>query len=200
MNFGLPGEYLIIKDRFGKILSSGRVIGNKKNAGDKTFNHVSVDGLFYFNLESKDFVFEFKKDFVKTKQFDGSLDFTPWEDALDKPYQDIYKDKCFNIIDKEVSLLVKCLNKIHGLETFGSCSGHGVRNLYVDCVISDLNAIILLESVIMTYFIKDFDLLFVSDRFLFDGKVNLTLKSKNVGDLAYKAAENLSLKILESLS
>lgn len=46
MNFGLPGEYLIIKDRFGKILSSGRVIGNKKNAGDKIFNHVSVDGLF----------------------------------------------------------------------------------------------------------------------------------------------------------
>ena len=39
-------------------------------------------------------------------------------------------------IDKEIRPIVRILNE-EGIETFASCSGHGTKNPWVNCLISD---------------------------------------------------------------
>lgn len=198
--FGIPFKYLIIKDKNNQILASGKIAGRKTISEKYEFNHVSVDGRYFFNLDSKDFIFEFKNSVVEEKIFDGSLEYTEWADSFFKPNQNIYRDKDIDELDEEVKLLVKCLNRITGVTTIGSCCGHGEKILYVDFIISDLSAIAKLEYLISHYYIDDFDLLYDSTRFIVDGNIVLTLQSKKIGEEAFRASDSLAEKILETVS
>lgn len=199
--FGLDFDYLIIKDLNGKVLASGKVVGRKTiSRCEHAFNHVSVDGNFYFNLDSKQFIFEKKNkpvDLVKFDDKNTSFNVVAWQDSNEIVDADIYRDNDINELDDEVSFLVECLNRLEGLTTTCSCCGHGEFNLYVDFILTDLKPLLILEYLISKEFRKDFNLLFDKDRVIADDSINLTLSSAGKGRIAYLAANKLAMRIYE---
>lgn len=199
--FGLDFDYLIIKDLNGKVLASGKVVGRKTiSRCEHAFNHVSVDGNFYFNLDSKQFMFEKKNkpvDLVKFDDKNTSFNVVAWQDSNEIVDADIYRDNDINELDDEVSFLVECLNRLEGLTTTCSCCGHGEFNLYVDFILTDLKPLLILEYLISKEFRKDFNLLFDKDRVIADDSVNLTLSSAGKGRIAYLAANKLAMRLYE---
>lgn len=202
--FGLDFDYLIIKDLNGKVLASGKVVGRKTiSRCEHAFNHVSVDGNFYFNLDSKQFMFEKKNkpvDLVKFDDKNTSFNVVAWQDSNEIVDADIYRDNDINELDDEVSFLVECLNRLEGLTTTCSCCGHGEFNLYVDFILTDLKPLLILEYLISKEFRKDFNLLFDKDRVIADDSVNLTLSSAGKGRIAYLAANKLAIRLYELTS
>lgn len=201
MPFGLDLEYLTIKDSSGKLLASGKIKGRKTVSGASKysvkFDHVSVDGRYFFNRKSKNFQFVFSANVVEDKPFDGSLPYQDWRMNWVYPNEDIYKDNTSDELDEEVKLLVKCLNDIDGIETTCSCCGHGKYNLYVDFDVNKVEPIMKLEFLIFQEFHDDFELLYDAERVACTDKAVLTLRSKKKGKKAYEAAKAFALKLYD---
>ena len=202
--FGLDFDYLTIKDLNGNVLASGKVVGRKTiSRCEHAFNHGSVDGNFYFNLDSKQFLFDKRSkpvDLVKFENRDNLFNVVDWKDSSEIVDADIYRDNDIDELDEEVSFLVECLNRLEGLTTTCSCCGHGEFNLYVDFVLTDLKPLLVLEYLISKEFRKDFNLLFDKDRVIADDSVKLTLSSAGKGRIAYFAANKLAIRLYELTS
>ena len=202
--FGLNFDFLTIKDLHGNILASGKVVGRKTiSRCEAKFNHVSVDGNFYFNLDSDNFIFEKSNKPVEQKFFNNEqyhLNVVDWCYSNEIIDADIYRDNNIDELDEEVSFLVECLNKLEGLTTTCSCCGHGEFNLYVDFILTDLKPLMILEYLISKEFRKDFNLLFDKNRVIVDDNVNLTLSSTCKGSRAYFAANEFAKRIYELTS
>lgn len=129
------GDYIKVLDRKGNILLSGQI----KIITDNPKGY-SMDGIFFINPNSKKF------DIIKEE----------------KPIQQSYNTKCesdmyifykhnnidnsfeydffmWNEIEPEVKEICNLLNQIPGIETYSSCSGHGIIAPWVDFYIKDYN-------------------------------------------------------------
>ena len=198
--FGFRNDYAIIKDKKGKILASGKIKGRKVLSGDLIFDHVSVDGNFFFKLDSGNFDFEFTDNAVEEKPFDGSLVYFNWFDCDEHVDADIFFDHDKKELDKEVELLVECLNRLDGIETVCSCSGHDEIPLFVDFTFTKVLPVQILENLITHEFLGKFNLLFDVGRYRVDDMVVLSLKTIEIGKPAYSVAEELALKLYEITS
>lgn len=130
------GDYIKVLDKKGNVLLSGqiRIITDNPKG-------YSIDGIFFVNPNSKKF------DIIKE----------------DKPIRQSYNTKCesnvyifykhnnidnsfeydffmWNEIEPEVKKICELLNQIDGIETYSSCSGHGIIPPWVDFYIKNVDS------------------------------------------------------------
>ena len=128
------GDYVRVQDSVtGTILIAGKI--TKATDNPKGY---SVDGKLFFNPNSTKFKIE-KLDFeVRNLYFTGcsSNKYIHFRDNnLDNTFEyDFFE---WNDIEPEVIEICELLNQIPGIETYSSCSGHGIISPWVDFYIND---------------------------------------------------------------
>lgn len=129
----------------GELLSSGQVKGYKSNnPSHKNLVLISFDGKWYFNVRSPKFIVNKKEEGRPYIPFDESklprYTWKKWQDhSGDVP--DLYREHGYDEIDPEVRPLVDELNMWEGIETVGSCCGHGKGNLWIQINVTDLTSL-----------------------------------------------------------
>ena len=200
-------ECCIITDAdSGDILTSGRIIARKSvNPKFHDLDLVSTDGKWYFNAESDLFRIEYADDapqipFTKCDEYIWHK-WMDWDS--DEPY-DLYRDYGLDELDDEVQALVMELNRWPGIETLGSCSGHGKGELWVDLQCTNLDSMDTILNVLRTPYhfprMVDRFRISLSSEHLFAmehsdifkhprGQLRLTLCTNDIGEPAYESAE-----------
>lgn len=202
-------HFTIIDKNTYKTIASGIVKNMKKTyvKNDKVcfdIDCISFDNKYYFNKASNNFLFietnsdnqSFNEELLKNYQCEK------WIDAIKNNKADIYIEHDINELDDEVKALVTALNKINGIETMGSCCGHGNYPLYVDLNINEFKALILLIKLIANKFNNDFKIT-TSPRIVQsdNNNIQMTLECYHIGESAYKKATELAsyLEILQGI-
>ena len=118
----------------GEVLSRGHNIRYKTNRpGNIHLRYVCTDDKWFFNMDSDKFIIKqiepmTEEDvipFTREKEYEWGY----WSDVSRD--EDIYRDWSIDELDEEVRPLVEELNKWDGVQTVGSCCGHGRGPLWV---------------------------------------------------------------------
>lgn len=189
------GKYAIIRDiRTNKIVASGQIVGYKSNTKFNNTELVSFDNHLFFRVKSDSYKLLILNEIIPTLiAIPENYNIQFWRDFRKVPNADVYKEFGIEELDPEVELLVTELNKIKGIRTTGSCSGHGKRKLYVDIIFSNMNSLKFLLDYICSNpnsFILKSDSSLTQNGDL--NEVLMKLETLKSGDVAYKAAKNLS--------
>lgn len=200
MQFELEDYATIIDKETNEIIASGKIIGIKDRyieqyrkyfffKGYKEIGSfcISFDNKYFFNTKSDRFIFLKKSD--KSVDFDTKL-LTVYSNQKYSGIitnADIYIENTINELDEEVVRVVKLLNKVPGIKTCGSCSGHGLEKLWVSMTFFDVQSIRLIAKIIYEKFDEKFVLSTKKHRSqITKNCVELSLISKNKGKKAYK--------------
>lgn len=205
----LNNEYIVIIDNKTKNpIIYGQVKGFKtsytKVENNKFTQYplkcVSVDEKYFFNLKSKKFkIKKLNKCHQLTdiknieKNIPNNYVITLWKNAYLNNSSDVYREFSYNEIDEEIKKLVYTLNKIEGIETKTSCSGHYKEPFNICLQFFNMKSIILLTHLISNKFNNT--LLLTTDPIITqysNDSVMLVLKSIDIGENAYKEANRLN--------
>lgn len=124
------GDYIRVQDSaMGILLIAGKII--KATANPKGY---SVDGKLFFNPDSSKFnitILDFEvKNLYCTACEDSNKYIRYNHNNIDNTFEyDFFE---WNDIEPEVFKVCELLNKIPGIETYSSCSGHSKMPPYVD--------------------------------------------------------------------
>lgn len=133
-------EYIkIIDNKTKKVIASGKVIDIKSNTPN---GGISFDGKWFFK-ETKNLSYE-KVSFVDTfiqDIFPDYLTVNHWRNFVENNNVDIYRDFCYEEIDKEIKPYIDKLNKIKNITTVSSCCGHGSGFWYIEFVFVDFDTL-----------------------------------------------------------
>lgn len=183
-------------------LETQSVIGAGKINSLKRQNLVSIDYKHHFKIENS-YKYQVFKDvsceYVSLKIPSGYI-IALYSD-FDEKEADIYYEYDINELDKEVQRLVVALNRIPDLVTKGSCSGHDELPLWITFFTNYLNVVSFLKQCLVKF---NLPFIILSEKedpnILNDTKETqgYTLKSLDIGENAYKAADRLA-KYLEVL-
>lgn len=198
------GKYLKILDKkSNSIVASGKIVFQKE--GTDEFKDqpllVSLDNKYFYNINgTKHYYCIILDNEISLQQnIPSNYKIKRYRWMKKPPYNaDIYRDFGIDELDKDVEPLVKALNKIDGITTVGSCSGHFVKELWVDMYVLYTQSYELLKFIIKE-FEKHFELNIKSD-FSENRQMMLELKSKHKGYTAYKYSNQLSQYIEEHLT
>lgn len=202
-------HFTIVDKNTYKTIATGIVKNVKKTyvKDDKVcfdIDCISFDNKYYFNKNSDNLLFIetdnndqfFDKELLQEYQCER------WIDVAKNNEADIYIEHDINELDKEVVALVTILNKINGIETIGSCCGHGDYPLYINLNINDFKALILLIKLIANKFVNDFKIT-TSPRIIQsdNNNIQLSLECYYSGEPAYQKALELAnhLEILQGI-
>lgn len=192
MKAGLVGKYAVVVDRETKrVIAAGLVVDVK--AGN--FNLISFDRIAFYhengNCHYRVFIL-----LPQNAIEDLTIHPTP-SSYLILPFNrngmdaDIYLEN--TEYDVEVCELVTALNTVPGIQTTGSCSGHGRDHLFVTMFFSSLDSLSRLASIIEDsglWFTLSTDIRVYQDKT--PGKIHLRLQSGYLGNAAYEEAKRLA--------
>lgn len=197
MNADLAGKYAVVIDRETKrVIAAGLVVDVK--AGN--FNLISFDRIAFYH-ENGNYhyrVLVLPQNVIE----DLTIHPTP-SNYLVLPFNrngmaaDIYLEN--TEYDVEVCELVAVLNTVSGIQTTGSCSGHGRDHLFVTMFFSSLDSLSRLASIIEDnglWFTLSTDTRVYQDKT--PGKIHLRLQSGYLGNAAYEDAQRLANIIKEN--
>lgn len=189
------GKYAVIRDiKTNKIVASGQIVGYKSNTKFNNTELVSFDNHLFFRVKSNTYKLSILNEIIPTLiTIPETYNIQLWRDFKKAPNVDIYREFGIEELDPEVEPLVTELNKIKGIRTTGSCSGHGKGTLYVDIMFSNMNSLKFLLDYICSNpksFILKSDSSLTQNGDL--NEVLMKLETLKSGGVAYKAAENLS--------
>ncbi len=197
MNADLAGKYAVVMDReTQRVIAAGLVVDVK--AGN--FNLISFDRIAFYH-ENGNYhyrVLVLPQNVIE----DLTIHPTP-SNYLVLPFNrnsmaaDIYLEN--TEYDVEVSELVAALNTVSGIQTTGSCSGHGRDHLFVTMFFSSLDPLSRLASIIEDnglWFTLSTDTRVYQDKT--PGKIHLRLQSGYLGNAAYEEAQRLANIIKEN--
>jgi hypothetical protein len=125
--------YQVVDNKTGKVVARGPVVGYKSNnPGHRDIFFISVDGKWYFNCRCEEFEVTLIDPGQSTVEFTNPDDYhwLHWQN-WQEPLPPLYRDFCIDEVDPEVKDLVIELNKWCGVETTGSCCGHGRGPLWI---------------------------------------------------------------------
>ena len=197
-------EYIEIIDRqTHNIIAEGIVKGYKNSYIDvqddgkciKYFmDLVSCDEKHYFREESNKFIIN-KCSSRKTQinEIPTHYIIEKWKNVYHNNNADVYIENGLEDLDEEVKNLVYSLNKIDGIYTDGSCSGHNKESLWVNMHFCDFTSILFLTHLICSKFYNEF--VITTHPTLNQNDKNtllLRLQSIDIGDKAYENAQKLS--------
>ena len=203
------GIWSIVDKRSHKVIVAGQIKSNKP-VKDQLF--ISFDNIHYFNFHGteKYQCTNILDDIIPLKEIPSDYYTIPWmqrwtvefnwgdtltDDLLIDPLiVDVYLEKD---LDPEVIPLVTALNKIPGIETVTSCSGHNKVLLRIDFYCYTIDAVKTILKLIPDYMTID-----ISDIAQQDNTVQFKICSKGIGDVAYKQANefvNLINQYLETI-
>ena len=181
----------------GKTVCQGPICNVKTNCGDKEIYLVSIDNKHFFNLRNREIEYMLTHNTLDPVMHNEELvkiPLIPFNQCYVDPYQPMYIEYTKDELDPEVEPLVKALNNI-GIETIGSCSGHGIDKLWVSINIKSMDELIMFYKLFSadgkfkdSWILRTSAYLSQCD----DNKVMLLLESRNKGQKAFKAAEMLS--------
>jgi len=134
------GDFIIVRDFItNEILLSGRIINSTDNPRGIS---LSSNKFLFVNPDSTKLSFE-KCDFVNDNDWisaylDKQRTYTFYNhNNIDNTFD--YDFFMWNEIEPEVKEICELLNQIPGIETYSSCSGHGIIPPYVDFYINDID-------------------------------------------------------------
>lgn len=132
-------DYITIKDHTGNLLLSGRITKITDNPQGIS---LSCNNYLFINPNSNKFVIE-KCNFVNdndwiSEYLDKQVVFIFYKhNNIDNTFD--YDFFMWDEIEPEVKEICELLNQIPGIETYSSCSGHGIIPPWVDFYIKDIN-------------------------------------------------------------
>lgn len=100
----------------------------------------SVDNMIFVNPNSKKFIIkkvDFAETFCSDEINDTNYNIIKHNDLDNTCEYDFFM---WNEIEPEVREVIDLLNKIPGIETYSSCSGHGIKPPWVEFFIRDMNS------------------------------------------------------------
>lgn len=192
-------EHILIRDKTTKkILVSGNVCKYKYHNGNR---YLSIDEIYFFN-ESSD-RFTIYKNYVDLyipfdKTVLNNYICCKWmdKDTLFKLYNiDIILE---NEYDKECVKLIDALNRIDGVTTILSCSGHGVKPFTIDIQISNLQSLIFLQSILPCKYFRlttDRHLKYCNDKVVFSLQSYRDYDSDTIYSIADQFADTIVDKL-----
>ena len=206
-------KYMEVLDKeSGKLLAKGLVIGMKLcNPSHSKMCCISFDRKWFFNVESERFIVN-----SISKQTTIDLDESLLNNYLWKRWQDhtgtiadIYRENDYSEIDPEVKPLCDELNKWKGVETVGSCCGHGQDSLWIQMMVDNINSINTILNIMRSpqaypkmlgkfYISTDADkqsamVNYIDFKKFYDSNyLYIVIMSKYKGEQAYKDAELLT--------
>lgn len=133
------GEYISVKDLTGNLLLSGKITKITDNPSGIS---LSSNDLLFINPNSKKFTIE-NKDFINDNDYisqylDNQCAFNFYKhNNIDNTFD--YDFFMWDEIEPEVKKICELLNQIDGIETYSSCSGHGIIPPWVDFYIKDVD-------------------------------------------------------------
>lgn len=130
------GDYIKVFDKTtNKLLISGKI----SNLTDRPAGY-SIDNMIFVNSNSPKFIIE-KVDNIEnyiskeiTKENYNIIEHNNLDNSED------YDFFMWNEIEPEVKEVCELLNQIPGIETYSSCSGHGIKPPWVEFFIRDMNS------------------------------------------------------------
>ena len=150
------GIWSIIDKTTHKIITAGPIIAYKELLNGK-YIFISFDNIHFFNFHGTDkhHCTNILDNNVKLQSIPKDYNIVPWMQRwsikwrgggenlkdkylIDPSTIDVYVE---NGLDPEVVSLVTALNKIEGIETITSCSGHGIDCLQIDLYCDTFDAI-----------------------------------------------------------
>lgn len=197
MNADLAGKYAVVMDRETKrVIAAGLVVDVK--AGN--FNLISFDRIAFYH-ENGNYHYRV---LVLPHTYIEDLAIHPIPSSyIVLPFNrngmaaDIYVEN--TEYDVEVSELVDALNTVSGIQTTGSCSGHGRDHLFVTMFFSSLESLSRLASIIEDnglWFTISTDTRVYQDKT--PGKIHLRLQSGYLGITSYEEGLSLANLIKET--
>lgn len=168
----------------GEVFAAGQIISTKKQgliSFDNTLFFIE-DGNPRYNVEAN------PEHIVKELTGIDMLNVAMYVDLFNGI--DVYIDYPITELDSEVVSLVKSLNLIPGITTKGSCCGHGKEELWVSFIVENISCVKKLSCFLDKNVWYEISL----DRS--DPQARLfIIKTKEFGEKAYKAADNLAKKL-----
>lgn len=202
------GIYSIVDKRSHKIITAGHITTCKEIGSSYFF--ISFDNIHYFNFHGteKYHCVPGISDFdIRLKDIPIDYNIVPWMQRWtikwipgDMPPDDLLIDLSTidvyleNGLDSEVVQLVEALNKIPGIETVTSCSGHNKKPLEVDFYCYNFNCIKFLVELLPQYII-----LHKGSNKIRNDAIAFRAKVSAIGDEGYKQANSFAKIILEAL-
>lgn len=164
----------VIDIHTGNVIAAGKVITCKSNAQNCG---ISFDGKYFFkqteNLSYKEVSYA---DTFIAETFPDYIIVDHWRNFTENNNVDIYRDFCYDEIDKEIKGFIDELNTLPNITTVSSCCGHGSGFWYIEFVFNDFDTLNIV----------------VNNVEAFDGKLSLGTHLRT-GDLNKKFI-NLTLK------
>jgi hypothetical protein len=210
MNQIVANDWIKVYGKNDELLAAGKIFRTKDSEGVTNikknkveFKGFSFENKFFFNEKSLN-----KTLFIKSneehleKEFNlehipSYISINYYHDCLEdsnKIDSDILRDFDVDELDEEVCYIVKVLNQFDGIETTGSCCGHGDYPLYVDVVFTEMKPLgILLWIINRPKYDKVIQLTSCPD--LKNNNINtcmLRLKTTVIGEEAYKIANEFA--------
>lgn len=168
----------------GEVFAAGQIISTKKQgliSFDNTLFFIE-DGNPRYNVEAN------QDHIVKELTGIDMFNVAMYVDLFNSI--DVYIDYPVTELDSEVVSLVKSLNLIPGITTKGSCCGHGKEELWVSFIVENISYVKKLSCFLDKNIWHEISL----DRS--DPQARLfIIKTKEFGEKAYKAADDLAKKL-----
>lgn len=129
----------VIDNTTGNVLASGKVLTCKSNAQNCG---ISFDEKYFFR-ETKNLSYK-EVDFTDTiipEIFPDYIVVDYWRNFNKNNDVDVYRDFCYDEIDKEIKPFIDDLNNIPNITTVSSCCGHGSGFWYIEFIFADFNTL-----------------------------------------------------------
>lgn len=131
------GDSIIVKD----IVSDITLIHGKISKITNNPAGYSIDGILFINPNSKKFKIIKSENVLLEQVYNTACEsdcyITYRHNNIDNTFE--YDFFMWDKIESEVQEICELLNQIPGIETYSSCSGHGVIPPYVDFYINDID-------------------------------------------------------------
>ena len=131
------GDSIIVKD----IVSDITLIHGKISKITNNPAGYSIDGILFINPNSKKFKIIKSENVLLEQVYNTACEsdyyITYRHNNIDNTFE--YDFFMWDKIESEVQEICELLNQIPGIETYSSCSGHGIIPPYVDFYINDID-------------------------------------------------------------
>jgi hypothetical protein len=131
------GDSIIVKD----IVSDITLIHGKISKITNNPAGYSIDGILFINPNSKKFKIIKSENILLEQVYNTACEsdcyITYRHNNIDNTFE--YDFFMWDKIESEVQEICELLNQIPGIETYSSCSGHGIIPPYVDFYINDID-------------------------------------------------------------
>lgn len=205
------GDFVqVVDNSTGKVVIQGQIAGNKT---DPSPEHklvdeerlMSVDCRHFFKLDDCAYtVRKLEANYVDENFISDNYNECPWGryDYEDRNEVNMYRDFNIEELDDEMVYIVGLINRFSPyMHTEGSCSGHGDEQAWVSIIFEDASALNDFLDVLVP-FKKKIDLTtdehinvgrtIFCDKPFFPRRVELCLKTKEVGSPAWQALDELA--------